>query len=118
VAERATDAWGEPDEAAYRRLLGVLTPDNLLVSLMAKGVPTDRKERIYGTAYSYSEDAGTAYRALLAPERIAAFALPGSNRFLPEKTRLLAERPLSLIDEPGVTLYYAPTPSSSVPRAR
>jgi insulysin len=108
VAERATDAWGEPDEAAYRRLLGVLTPDNLLVSLMAKGMPTDRKERIYGTAYSYSEDAGTAYRALLAPERIAAFALPGSNRFLPEKTRLLAERPLPLIDEPGVSLHYAP----------
>ncbi|MBL9205081.1 MAG: insulinase family protein [Opitutaceae bacterium] len=108
VAERASDVWGAPDEPAYRRLLAALTPDNLLVSLMAKGVPTDRKERIYGTAYSYTEDAGDAYRALLAPERIAAFALPGANPFMPGATGLLAERPLPLIDEPGVALYFAP----------
>lgn len=108
VAERASDVWGAPDEPAYRRLLAALTPDNLLVSLMAKGVPTDRKERIYGTAYSYTEDAGDAYRALLAPERIAAFALPGANPFMPGTTALLAERPLPLIDEPGVALFFAP----------
>ncbi|MFO1451266.1 MAG: insulinase family protein [Opitutaceae bacterium] len=108
VAERASDVWGAPDEPAYRRLLVALTPDNLLVSLMAKGVPTDRKERIYGTAYSYMEDAGDAYRALLAPERIAAFALPGANPFMPGTTALLAERPLPLIDEPGVALFFAP----------
>lgn len=108
VAERASDVWGAPDEPAYRRLLAALTPDNLLVSLMAKGVPTDRKERIYGTAYSYMEDAGDAYRALLAPERIAAFALPGANPFMPGTTALLAERPLPLIDEPGVALFFAP----------
>jgi insulysin len=106
VAERATTAWGAPDEAAYRRLLNVLTPENLLVALVAKGVPTDKHERIYNTAYSYSEDTGAAYAAIAQPPKLA-FALPGANRFMPGDTTLLPERPLSLISEPGVQLYYA-----------
>jgi insulysin len=106
VAERATAVWGAPDEAAYRRLLNVLTPDNLLVTLMAKGVPTDKTERIYGTAYSYSEDSGAAYTALAQPAKVA-FTLPTANRFMPTKTGLLPERPLPLIAEPGLQLFYA-----------
>ncbi len=108
IAERAPDVWGQPDEAAYRRLLGALTPDNVLVSLMAKGVPTDKKERIYNVAYSYSEDTGAGYAALAKPAKNAAFALPAANRFMPAATPLMAERPLSLIAEPGLQLYYAP----------
>jgi len=109
VAERATDVWGRPDEAAYRQLLGALTPDNLLATLMAKGVPTEKQERIYQTAYSYREDTGAAYQALAQPGVGAktAFTLPGSNRFMPASTPVLAERPLPLIDEPGVQLFYA-----------
>ena len=106
VAERATAVWGAPDEAAYRRLLNVLTPDNLLVTLMAKGVPTDKTERIYGTAYSYSEDSGAAYTALAQPAKVA-FTLPTANRFMPTTTVLLPERPLPLIAEPGLQLFYA-----------
>jgi insulysin len=107
VAERATDVWGKPDEAAYRRLLDGLRPDNLLVSLMARGVPTDRTERVYGVAYSYREDSGAAYAALLNPGKLATFALPGDNQFMPAHTHLLPERPLELISEPGLELYYA-----------
>lgn len=106
VAERATAVWGAPDEAAYRRLLNVLTPDNLLVTLMAKGVPTDKTERIYGTAYSYREDSGAAYAALKQPAKVA-FSLPTANRFMPTTTALLPERPLPLIAEPGLQLFYA-----------
>jgi insulysin len=106
VAERAADAWGKPDDAAYRRLLGALTPDNMLASLMAKGVPTEKKERIYGTAYSYREETGAEYGALTRPEKVS-FALPGKNPFQPGEATVLAERPLALIDEPGVQLYYA-----------
>ena len=107
IAERATDVWGRPDEAAYRRLLGTLAPDNALVSLMAKGLPTDRRERIYDIAYSYREDAGAAYSALTNPPKIAGLALPGANRFMPATAAVLDERPLALISEPGLDLYYA-----------
>ena len=106
VADRVTDAWGAPDEAAYRELLDALRADNMLVTLMAKGVETDRKERIYGTAYSYREDTGAAYAALARPAKVA-YALPGRNAFMPAHVAVLAERPLSLIDEPGLRLYYA-----------
>ncbi len=107
VAERATDAWGPPDEGAYRRLLGSLAADNMLVTLMAKGVPTDKNERIYHAAYSYREDSGAAYQALANPAKVAGFALPGANRFMPAAPAVLAERPLRLISEPGLELYYA-----------
>ena len=98
--------WGRPDEGAYRRLIAALTADNVLVMLMAKGVPTDRKERIYDTAYSYREDNGAAYKALLQPPKVA-FALPGTNKFMPASYTLIAERPLPLISEKGIQLFYA-----------
>lgn len=107
VAERAEKAWGAPDEATYRQLLAVLTPDNMLATLQAKGVPTDRTEEIYQSAYAYTEDSGEAYDRLVSPAVEADFALPTANPFLPGEVGLLAERPLPLIDEPGLKLYYA-----------
>jgi insulysin len=116
VAERAGSAWGAPDEAAYRSLLAPLVPQNMLVALAARGVKTDRRERIYNVAYSYSEDTGAAFTALTQPQPVAAFALPGANPFMPTSTRLLAadgapgpaERATALITEPGLVLHYAP----------
>jgi insulysin len=106
VAERAPVAWGKPDEAPYRRLLEALKPDNALVMLAAKGVPTDKKERIYDTSYSYKEDAGPAYTSLMGLSKLS-FTLPGANRFMPKETKLIAERPTPLINEPGLQLFYA-----------
>ena len=117
VAERADIVWGKPDEAAYRRLLNALTADNLLVSLTAKGVPTDRKERIYGVAYSYSEDPGAGYAALAHPAAPAKFTLPAANPFMPTGTPLLSERPVPLVAEPGLELYYAADTEFQRPQA-
>lgn len=116
VAERASSVWGPPDEAAYRTLLAPLVPDNMLAALAARGVKTDRRERIYNVAYSYSEDAGAAFQALQQPQPVAAFALPGANPFMPTSTQLLAgggtsafaERAKALITEPALALHYAP----------
>jgi insulysin len=107
VAERAESAWGAPSEAAYRSLLDALVPDNMIVALAAKGVPTDKRERIYDVAYSYTEDAGAAFAALKQPRLDASFAMPGANRFMPGATPLLADRAVPLIDEPGLALHYA-----------
>ncbi len=117
LAHRADLAWGAPDEPAYRELLAALTPDNMLATFQAKGVPTDRTEEIYGTAYAYTESTDEAYQRLLEPPAVAAFALPAANPFLPGETPLLAERPLPLIDEPGLHLYYAQDVEFERPRA-
>lgn len=110
IAERVPHLWAVPDEAGYRAILDQLTPDNALVVFAAKGVPTDRTEEFYGTAYSYTEDDGEAYQRLLNARAPAAdtFALPRANPYLPEDPALLTERPVKLADEPGLTLYYAP----------
>lgn len=105
VAERAPHVWVAPDEAAYRRLLAVLTPDNLLTTFAARGVPTDRTEAIYGVAYGYRED-NELYARLLQPGS-HEFHLPRANPFRPEETRLVTEHPHLLIDEPGLQLHYA-----------
>jgi insulysin len=107
IAERAEKVWGAPDETTYREFLSYLRPDNMLATFQAKGVPTDRTEEIYGSAYAYTEDDGEAYRRLVEPSVDVAFALPAANPFLPGETTVMAERPLPLIDEPGLALYYA-----------
>ena len=106
VAERATTVWGKPDEAAYRRVLDALRPNRMLSTLAAKGLPTDRKERIYSTPYSVSEQTGAAFDALAKPAKVASFALPKTNPFMPASTDLLAERAQTLINEPALKLAY------------
>ncbi|MCW5548180.1 MAG: insulinase family protein [Opitutaceae bacterium] len=106
IAEREAFLWLKPDEDAYRRVLNHLRPDNLLVALTAKGLPTDRKEQYYDIPYSYTEDRGPAYTALTNPPAIAALHLPKPNPFTPRQTELLALHPVRVIDEPGLSLYY------------
>jgi secreted Zn-dependent insulinase-like peptidase len=113
VAERATDVWGEPDEAAYRRLLNALTPDNLLVCLMAKGVPTDRHERIVQRRVLLLRGSGSRLceAGQSAQRRIC---VAGVNPFMPAATPLQPERPLPLVDEPGLR---APRRRHGIPAA-
>jgi insulysin len=106
LAERVPYLWLKEDPAAFRALLDRLTPDNLLVLLVAKGVPVDRTEPIYGTRYSYVEDSGPAYAALLDPPRVAGLQLPRPNAFVPARTTQQALQPARLIDEPALSLYH------------
>jgi insulysin len=108
VAERASRVWGKPDEAAYRRLLDALVPENMLAALAARGVKTDREERVYKVKYSVEEDAGAGFAALKRPPPVASFALPAANRFMPAQVGLQPERATALIDEPGLALLHAP----------
>ncbi len=110
LAERVPHLWVAPDEADYRHILAQLTPDNFIAVFAAQGVPTDRTEEFYGTAYSYSEDTGPAYARLLAARAPTdgTFALPRANPYQPDQPELLPERPVLLTREPGLTLFYAP----------
>ena len=107
VAERVPFLWLREDRAAQRALLDRLTPDNLLVTLVAKGQPTDRTEPVYGTRYSVLEDGGAAYTALLSPPVVAALRPPPPNGFVPQRTSQLPVQPARLVDEPALTMYYA-----------
>lgn len=107
IAERVPYLWLQPEPAAVQRVLGQLRPDNLLVTLVAKGLPTDKVEKWYGTKYSYVEQTGAAYAALQAPPKVAAIKLPPPNPYVPAHTGLLPLTPTRLIDEPTLSLYHA-----------
>ena len=73
----------------YRKLLAHLTPDNLLVTLSAKGVPTERTERYYGAKYGYRETSGEAYEGLASAQPDPRWHLPKPNAFIPERNGML-----------------------------
>jgi insulysin len=111
VAERVPYLWLRPDPdgapTSLRALLDRLRPDNMLATLVAKGLPTDSVEPIYGTRYSFSQDGGPAYAALLAPPVVPGLTLPARNPFVPTHTTLAALQPAHLIAKPALSLYFA-----------
>jgi insulysin len=107
IAERVPYLWLREDAAAVQQVLTHLKRDNLLVTLVAKGLPVDKTERWFGTRYSYVEDTGPAWVALAAPAAVAALGLPRPNAFIPATTRVRPVEPARLIDEPALRLYYA-----------
>lgn len=117
LAERVPYLWLQPDPAALGTLLAQLSPDNLLATLTARGVPTDQVEPIYGTRYSYREETGAAYTALLNPPLVAALKLPPPNPFIPARTTLQALQPAALIDEPALSLFHAQDSEFQRPQA-
>jgi insulysin len=107
IAERVPFLWLREDTGAVRQVLSSLRRENLLVTLVAKGVPVDKTERWFGTRYSYVEDSGPAWAALGQPPAVAALGLPRPNAFIPATTRVRAVEPARLIDEPALRLYHA-----------
>lgn len=109
IAERAPFIWAHPDETAYRRILSDLRPDNFQAVVVAHGLPTDRVERFFEIRYSVHEDTGERFARIRNARAADApmLALPRPNPFMPERTDLLAERPVRLIGEPVLTLFYS-----------
>lgn len=107
LAERIDYLYAEPDPETWYAILDALRPDNMIASLVAKGLPTDRKEEHYGTDHSYTEIGGEFYVSLANPEVGPEITFVEPNPFVPTRADLLAQRPVKLIDEPGLTLFYS-----------
>jgi len=73
----------------YQELLAKLEPDNAVLTLMAKGVPTDRVEPYYGTKYGYSESEGEPYERLVKAEPDPRLQLPEPNPYIPYDASLV-----------------------------
>jgi insulysin len=106
AAEKAPTIFARQDPDFYYAVLDQLRPDNMLAILSARDFTTDRVEDIFGIEYAHLEITGDRMERLLQPDIKAAFSLPKPNPFVPESVKLLAETPVRLIDEPGLTLYY------------
>ncbi|MBI4082038.1 MAG: insulinase family protein [Candidatus Lambdaproteobacteria bacterium] len=83
--------------ALYRTLLERLTPDNMRVTLVGRGLPVDRVEPYYQARYGYRELTGEPYALLEQARPDPQVRLPDPNPFIPRSNRLLApEGPLKL----------------------
>ena len=89
----------------FVKFLRELRPDNMLCILTAKGLEVDKTEPIYGTRYSEVEDA-EFYKKLILVQKDPSLHLPEVNPFLPQSVDLLSKRPVQIVDEPGMSLWY------------
>ena len=112
IAARVSYIYEREDPQAYRQVLSYLRPDNMMVTLMAQGVPTSETEPFYGTQYSYAED-DSFYQEILHQDVHPALHLPEPNPFTPRRAaipdRLPKEDviPTKILDEEGLALYHA-----------
>ena len=107
IAESVDYIYENLDQGLIKSVLDHLRPDNMLCMLTAEGLETDQVEPYYGTRFFYKIEKGDYYQSLLDPPVIKELSPPGPNPFLPDNVSLLAERPVNLIDEPGLELWYA-----------
>jgi insulysin len=107
VAGSVDYLYETPDQGLVHSVLDHLRPDNMQCMLTAKGLETDSVEPYYNTRFSYHIERGDYYTSLLHPPKVKALSLPAPNRFVPDKVNLLAERPVNLINEPGLELWYS-----------
>ena len=125
AAEVLTAPWRFDgfDPEIERRFLSSLTPDRVLVTVVAKGVTTDSLAPFQDTPYRLTPiPAETVARWRDAvPED--AFALPEPNPFLPGDLEVIdvqgaGARPERIVSRPGFDLWHHAQTSSSGSRAR
>ncbi|MEZ5277587.1 MAG: insulinase family protein [Opitutaceae bacterium] len=107
LADRIDYLYTKPDPDSWFMVLDAIRPDTMMASLVAKGLPTDQTEVHYGTPYSYEELGGPLYAELKDPAIGPEITMVQPNPFVPTKVELLAPRPVKLIDEPGLSLFYS-----------
>jgi insulysin len=117
LAETVDYIYEKPEPGLIESVLKRLTPDNMLCMLTARGLTTDSIEPVYGTSYSYNIEKGKAYKSILNSQLVQGLSLPAPNPFLPEDVHLLAERPINIINEQGLEMWYAQDTTFKRPEA-
>lgn len=108
------------DPKLYQELLTYLTPDNVLISLMAKGVDTDRETAWYQAPYSY-RPLTEAERQNITPTALAgAMHMPEPNPFVPNNLDMRPQpdmpEPARLPSKANLQAWYMQDTSFGTPR--
>ena len=100
------------DPAIERRFLAALTPDRVLVTVVAKGAPTDAAAPFYGTPYRLRPIPPRTVARWRDPAPDDALALPEPNPFIPEDLALIDApaaaqgQPARIVQRPGFELWH------------
>jgi insulysin len=112
VAERISYLYGKENPEAYKNLLSYVRPNNMIVTLTAKVIPTTKTEPIFGTQYEYTEN-DSVYTTLQNISTNPNLHLPAANPFMPKQAAIPNRPqnetviPTKIIDEPGIVLYHS-----------
>ncbi len=112
--------WEPVSEATLHPYLDALSASNMLRTLIAPNVPTDITDPWYGTRIRIRP---SDYRPQdVTTDGLESLQLPRENPFIPTDFELHAdaatEVPQSLIDEPGLRLWYYPEHEFTTPKSR
>ena len=109
------------DPATYKALLQFLNPNNVQISLMAKGLKTDLKTEKYEAPYSYSKVSDSLVNRLSNPKVFKELYLPEPNDFIPEDIAMLnqtsMETPERLYQSEGFSLWHLYDNSFGTPKS-
>ncbi|OEY65036.1 insulinase family protein [Marinobacter sp. X15-166B] len=106
----------------YQHILNQLTPDNVLVSVLAQQpLEQPETEPWYGTVYTLEPLTLDGRATASAAPLVAQLALPEPNPFVPEQLALVAgdtmTRPVQLNTSPGFDIWYARDTQFETPKA-
>ncbi len=73
---------------AYQKILDTMTPENMLVTVQAQGLKTDKFAPHYGTPYALNEIGGDSFELLANPKKIKGLTYPQVNPFIPQNLTL------------------------------
>jgi len=116
-AEKLRWSLGEKNTEIYTKILSYLEPKNCIMLLTLTDAKTDSIEPIYGTEYSYKESA-ELYKKLSEVNLNPDIKGPQANPFLPERATPLSERPVLLLNEPGLSFWYSQDVEFKRPKAQ
>ncbi len=99
------------DPDLIQEYLSYMRPDNMLLSVMAKGLDTDRRTDWYSVDYSLRPIKKETLARWRSPAPDTALALPGPNSFIPENLALksgaqASSVPVALERRPGFELWH------------
>lgn len=98
------------DPKAYNDILEYLTPDNVLTSVMAKGLETDSKTEWYEAPYSYTKIPANQTLGSAHVEIADQLHLPEPNDFIPDNIEILSgtkmNTPEKLLSSEGFSLWH------------
>ena len=100
------------DPVLERRFLSELTPDRVLVTVVAKGVTTDATTPFHETPYRLGPVPPETVARWRGPAPDDAFALPEPNPFVPGDLALIdapaveQPRPVRIVSRPGFDLWH------------
>jgi len=123
VAEVLTAPWrfDDFDPELERRFLSALTPDRVLVTVVAKGVDTDAVAPFQGTPYRLSPIPAATVAHWRGPTPDDALVLPEPNPFIPGDLALIeaggaGTRPVRIASRPGFDLWHRADVEFAQPR--